>query len=92
MSQLPTNPPPGPKWKAKQGLCRMNLSGSEHDVIACLIECANSKTGLCYPSQDYLAAWANHPPGTVKWAVASLLKRKLMASFESRGLPATDIT
>jgi hypothetical protein len=58
---LPENPPGGAKWKAKQGLHRLNLNGAEQDVLACLIDRANPTTGLCYPSEEFVAGWTLDP-------------------------------
>jgi hypothetical protein len=82
---LPNNPPPGPKWKAEAGLNRMNLNGVEHDVMCCLIDLANSKTGLCYPSEEYVAGWTNRSQRTVRRAIASL-KRKRLLKVIRRGM------
>src|SRR5262245_6462167 len=75
---LPENPPPGPKWKAKQGLNRLNLNGAEQDVMSCLIDLANSRTGLCYPSEEYVAGWTSRPKRTVRRAIASVKKKRLV--------------
>ena len=51
---LPDNPPPGPKWQAKQGLCRLNLNGAEYAVLGCLIDRASkTKGGLLSESGIY---------------------------------------
>jgi hypothetical protein len=75
---LPNNPPPGPKWQAKQGLCRLNLNGAEYAVLACLIDRASLAKGACYPSQEFICGWTFRPERTVKRAVAGLRTRKLV--------------
>jgi hypothetical protein len=75
---LPENPPPGPKWKAKQALSRLNLNGAEHDVMCCLVDRANANTGLCYPSEEYIAGWTTRPLRTVERAIASLRRKGLI--------------
>jgi hypothetical protein len=81
---LPENPPPGPKWKAKQALNSLNLNGAEHDVMGCLVDRANARTGLCYPSEEFIAGWTNRPLRTVERAIASL-KRKRLIKIIHRG-------
>ena len=49
---LPENLPTIPKWKARQARCRMRLNGCDHDVAACLIDCACTRSGACYPSEN----------------------------------------
>jgi Helix-turn-helix domain len=75
---LPENPPGGAKWKAKQGLHRLNLNGAEQDVMACLIDRANPHTGLCYPSEEYIAAWTGRAMRTVQRAVRTLWDKRLI--------------
>ena len=70
--ELPENPPPDAKWKAKQGLNRLNLNGAEHDVMGCLVDRANATTGLCYPSEEFIAGWTGRPLRTVQRAIRSL--------------------
>ena len=82
---LPDNPPPGPKWKAVLGLNRLqHLNGAEHAVMACLIDRANPRTGLCFPSEAYIAGWINRPERTVRRAI-SVLKRMRLARIIRRG-------
>jgi hypothetical protein len=75
---LPENPPGGAKWKAKQGLHRLNLNGPEQDVMACLIDRANPNTGLCYPSEEFIAGWTARPLRTVRRAIHSLWQKRLI--------------
>ena len=75
---LNDNPPPGPKWKAKQGLNRLNLNGAEHDVMGCLVDRASSKSGLCYPSEEFIAGWTGRPLRTVQRAISSLWHKRLI--------------
>jgi hypothetical protein len=76
--RLPDNPPPGPKWKAKKALCRMNLNGAEYVVFACLIDRANGKTGLCYPSEEFIAGWTSRLKRTVRRAIDTLKSKRLI--------------
>lgn len=66
---LPANPAPGAKWKAKQALAFLNLNGPDHDVALCLLEHANNKTGLCYPSEERISAWTARTLRTVRRSV-----------------------
>jgi Helix-turn-helix domain len=75
---LPANPPPGPKYHARQGLASMGLNGSDHDVMFCLIDRANTNTGRCFPSEAFIAAWTNREERTVRRFIASLKKRNLI--------------
>ena len=78
---LPANPPPGgaeAKWKAKAAINRLGLNGAESSVMWCLIDCANGRTGLCYPGQEFMAGLLGLRPLTVKRAIASLKKRRLI--------------
>jgi hypothetical protein len=75
---LPENPPPGPKWQAKQGLHCLDLNGAENRVMFCLIERANKFSGLCFPSEDWIAGWTRIPKRTVERAVASLKAKGLI--------------
>jgi len=72
------NPPPDEKWKAKDSIHCFNLNGAESAVMWCLIDCANSRTDLCYPGQQYMAGLLDLPPRTVKRAIAKLKKRGLI--------------
>ena len=76
--ELPENSPPGPKWKAKQGLNRLNLNGAEHDVMGCLVDRASSKSGLCYPSEEFIQGWTGRPMRTVQRAIRSLWDKRLI--------------
>ena len=76
--ELPENPPPDAKWKAKQGLNRLNLNGAEHDVMGCLVDRANATTGLCYPSEEFIAGWTGRPLRTVQRAIRSLWHKRLI--------------
>ena len=76
--ELPENPPPGAKWKAKQGLNRLNLNGAEHDVMGCLVDRASSKTGLCYPSEEFIEGWTGRPMRTVQRAIRTLWDKRLI--------------
>jgi helix-turn-helix protein len=69
---LPHNPPPGPKWQAKQGLARLPLNGAEYSVMACLIDRASKGKGACWPSQDFICGWTSRPERTVKRAISNL--------------------
>jgi hypothetical protein len=73
--RLSDNPPPGPKWKAIQGLASLGLNAPCHDVMVCLIFHANINTGLCYPSEHTIAAWTRRPLRTVERAVTMLAKK-----------------
>jgi hypothetical protein len=77
-NRLPNNPPPGPKWKAKKALARLHLNGAEYVVLACLIDRANQQTGLCYPSEEFIAGWTCRPKRTVERAIASLRGTRLI--------------
>ena len=84
----PENPPPGPKWQAKAGVHLLRLNGAESAILFCMIDHANGKTGLCYPSQPTLARVLNIPESTVRKAIASLNARGLVESlerFDARG-------
>ena len=74
----PNNPPPGPKWQAKEGLQRLRLNGTSSAIMWLLIDHANSKTGLCYPSQPRLAAILDVPLRTVENNISSLSKGGLV--------------
>ena len=76
--ELPENSPPDAKWKAKQGLNRLNLNGAEHDVMGCLIDRASSKSGLCYPSEEFIQGWTGRPMRTVQRAIRSLWEKRLI--------------
>jgi Helix-turn-helix domain len=82
--ELPNSPPPGPKWKARKALSRLNLNGAEHDVMECLVDRANKDSGLCYPSEVFISGWTNRPLRTVQRAIDSL-KRKRLISVVYRG-------
>jgi hypothetical protein len=58
----PSNPAPGAKWQARQGLTWLNLNGVEHDVMECFIDRANRKVGYCWPSEDYISGWTGRAP------------------------------
>src|SRR5262249_25599164 len=75
---LPRNPPSGPKWKAKQGMARLNLNGAEYSVLACLIDRASKAKGACYPSQEFICKWTCRPERTVKRAIETLQQGKLI--------------
>lgn len=47
---VPCWPPKEPKWKAKQAIHRLRLNGAQAAVLWSLIDHANSKSGLSYPS------------------------------------------
>jgi hypothetical protein len=81
---LPNNPPPGPKWQAKQGLHRLSLNGSEAAVLWCLIDHASSKTGRCYPSQPRMAEILSIPEATVRRAVRTLRGKHLITIITRR--------
>ena len=76
--ELPENPASLPKWQAKQGLNRLNLNGAEHDVMGCLIDRANPTSGLCYPSEEYIAGWIDRPLRTVQRAIRTLWDKRLI--------------
>ncbi len=69
---LPSNPPPGPKWQAKQGMARLPLNGGEYAVLACLIDRASSGKRACYPSQEFISGWTFRPLRTVRRAIKAL--------------------
>jgi hypothetical protein len=75
---VPLNPPPGPKWKALQGMMGLGLKGADIRVLWVLIEHANTKTGLCYPAQERIAALLANPERTVRRAISSLSKGGLI--------------
>ena len=81
-SPLPHNPPPGPKWQAKQGMARLCLNGAEYSVLACLLDRASKSKGACYPSQGFICKWTFRPERTVERAVAGLRSRKRIAVIE----------
>ena len=76
--ELPENPPPDAKWKAKQGLNQLNLNGAEHDVMGCLIDRASSKSGLCYPSEEFIQGWTGRPMRTIQRAIRTLWDKRLI--------------
>ena len=76
--RLPDNAPSEKKWKAAKALYRLKLSGTEHQVLGCLIDLANSKTGLCYPSEEYISGWIDRPLRSVQRAISSLRRKKLI--------------
>jgi Helix-turn-helix domain len=82
---LPWNPPPGPKWQAKQGIARLNLNGAEYAVLACLIDRASKCKGACFPSQEFICGWTSRPKRTVERAVATLEECRLIQIID-RGL------
>lgn len=75
---LPLNPPPDKKWKAKAAIHSLNLNGAEVGVLWCLLDCANDRTGLCYPGQLYIAGLLDIAPQKVNRAIAKLKRRKLI--------------
>jgi hypothetical protein len=82
---LPENPPPGPKWQAKQGMARLNLNGAEYAVLACLIDRASKGKGACFPSQEFIFGWTGRPERTVRRAVSTLEECGLIRVID-RGL------
>jgi hypothetical protein len=56
----------------------MNLNGPDHDVMLCLIEHANSKSGVCFPSEELIAAWTNRPLRTIERSIKSISDQKLV--------------
>jgi hypothetical protein len=72
LTPLPHNPPPGPKWQAKQGMARQCLNGAEYAVLACLIDRASKSKGACYPSQEFISRWTSRPVRTVRRAIKEL--------------------
>jgi hypothetical protein len=74
---LPDNPPLGDKWQAMLGLARLHLNGGCHCVMVCLIDHANSDSGLCFPSEDRIAGWTGIPLRTVERAISTLRKKSL---------------
>jgi hypothetical protein len=75
---LAENPPLGPKWMAKQGLNSLNLNGAEYAVMGCLLDRASSHSGLCYPSEEFIAGWTRRPLRTVQRAIRSLWEKRLI--------------
>ena len=75
---LPHNPPPGPKWQAKQGMAQLPLNGAEYAVSLISLTRASKNKGACYPSQEFICGWTFRPERTVKRAVAGLRARKLV--------------
>jgi hypothetical protein len=78
---LPHNPPPGPKWQAKQGMARLHLNGAEYSVLACLIDRASKNKGACYPSQEFISRWTFRPLRTVERAIATLNHKGAICSI-----------
>src|SRR5262245_49226834 len=81
--RLPENPPPGDKWKAMEGVARLNL-GAAGDVLRCLIDCASKESGACYPSEEFIAGWLDRPVATIKRQVKALKKKKLVTVIDRR--------
>ena len=75
---LPDNPPGYEKWKAQQGVWRLQLKGAASDVLHCMIEHANFHDGKCYPSQERMALLLAVPEKTVRNSVRKLKARGLM--------------
>jgi hypothetical protein len=76
--ELPANPPPGPKWQALTGLGRLNLNGAQHAVMLCLVDRANQRTGLCYPSEEFISGWTGRQLRVVERAIETLKDRGLL--------------
>ena len=46
--------------------------------MACLIDRANPSTGLCYPSEEYIAGWTGRALRTVQRAIRTLWNKRLI--------------
>ena len=46
--------------------------------MGCLVDKANSKSGLCYPSEEYIAGWTGRPLRTVQRAIRTLWEKRLI--------------
>lgn len=66
-------PSKGDFWRAFAAVTILPINGSQKAIFGCLIDHANPKTGLCYPSEALIAAETGHPIRTVERAVAGLL-------------------
>jgi hypothetical protein len=76
------NPPPGPKWQAKEGLHGLKLSsGTAAAVMFLLIDHAAAKTGLSYPSINRMARILDVPERTIKLAIAALRRHGLIETY-----------
>ena len=42
------------------------------------VDRASANTGLCYPSEEYIAGWTNRPLRTVQRAIRSLWEKRLI--------------
>ena len=78
---LPENPP-GPKWRARKGLNRLQLSGALRDFMECLIDRASKHSGACWPSLEYIAGWTGRPYTTIKSAAKEARRLKLVRVIE----------
>jgi hypothetical protein len=80
---LPENPPPGPKWQAKEGInvlrtIGVELNGTEVNVLFMLVEHANTTNGVCYPCQELISRRTCRPLRSVERAIASLKRKRLI--------------
>jgi hypothetical protein len=68
-----TPPAKGHFWRTFAAVAILKISGSQKTVLGCLVDHANPKNGLCYPSEALIAAETGLPIRTVERAVADLL-------------------
>src|SRR5262249_25672899 len=66
--------PEGDMWKVFFGVGVLRLSGTDKAVLTCLIEHANSETGLCYPSETTIAAEIGRDLRAVERSIANLIR------------------
>ena len=72
-NSLSKPPAKGKFWRAFAAVTILPINGSQKAVLGCLIDHANPKSGLCYPSEALIAAEIARPIRTVERAVADLL-------------------
>jgi hypothetical protein len=80
-------PPQEGFWRVFAGIGLLPISGTDKAVLTCLADCANSKTGACWPKQETIARAVGKDLRAVKRSISNLLdtpylrrKRRRMTS------------
>lgn len=72
-------PPKGTFWRAFAAITVLPVNGTQKAVLGCLVDHANPKSGLCYPSEALIAAEIGRPLRAIERAVADLLKTRYVS-------------
>lgn len=65
-------PPQEGFWRIFAAITLLPISGADKAVLGCLADCANSKTGACWPSQETIARATGRDLRAVKRSIKNL--------------------